>query len=401
LKGGFYMNFIKVLHIAYKNIPLYKNGQFELNLMATDKVADTSQVFPIRNSLYSQKLAAIIGINASGKTSSLKLLYLALSIILDNTSLNAVNLYGREFLQNDTELRIIFTYQDNCYELHSLIGKKLDTRSKGIKLFFKEEFLRSKKLLTIKTKKDALRFEDHSGINIVQRTKMPDAALSVLQDDDSIVITVTKNNTTALRQFMSFTNMNMLISPGTTPAEVLHAFDANLDELITEDTSNGLTYTVRFKNQEKALTIHSPLGLNNLISSGTIKGQNMISLIKDILTNGGYLIVDELENHMNKELLRMITDIFKSERINKHGACLLFSTHYTEILDFMDRKDNIYVVRREQALANNIEVLNYAKEVKRNDVKKSEIILSNYIKGTAPLYENIQSLEDYLCSEQD
>ena len=67
----------------------------------------------------------------------------------------------------------------------------------------------------------------------------------------------------------------------------------------------------------------------------------------------------------------------------------------------MDRKDNIYVVRRELTPDNNIEVLNYANEVKRNDVKKSEIILSNYIKGTAPLYENIQALEDYLCNEQN
>ena len=44
-----------------------------------------------------------------------------------------------------------------------------------------------------------------------------------------------------------------------------------------------------------------------------------------------------------------------------------------------------------------IEILNYAKEVKRNDVKKSEVILSNYIQGTAPRYEYIQALEDSLC----
>ena len=395
------MKSIKILYIAYKNIPLYKNGQFELNLMATDKVADASQVFPIRNSIYSQKLTAIIGINASGKTSSLKLLYLALAIVLDNTSLNTTNLYGTEFLQDGTELCIVFAYHNSCYELHSIIGKQVDVRNKNTKLFFKEEYLRSKKLSSIKTKKDALIFKNGMGTTLVQRTKMPAAALAVLQDDDSVVITVTKNSTTALRQFMSFTNMNMLLAPGTTPSEVLHAFDANLEELTTEDTSDGLTYTVRFKNQEKPLTLHSPIGLNNLISLGTIKGQNMIALIKDILANGGYLIVDELENHMNKELLRMITDIFKNDRINKHGACLLFSTHYTEILDFMDRKDNIYVVRRELTPDNNIEVLNYANEVKRNDVKKSEIILSNYIKGTAPLYENIQALEDYLCNEQN
>ena len=391
------MDYIKILYISYKNIPLYKNGEFAVNLMATDKVTDSTQVFPIHSSIYSQKLAAIIGINASGKTSSLKLIYQALAIILDNTSLNSNELYGRELLQDDTDLRIVFTFKDKCYELTATIGKKFNARTNSSKLYYKEEVLRSKSLASIKTKKRILDFSHAS--TMVKRTEMPEAAQAVLQDDDSIVITVTKNNTTTLRQFISFTNMNLLLTTGTTPTQVLHAFDSNLDELTSENTADGLTYTVRFKNQQKALTVHSPAGLNNLISSGTIKGQNMISLIKDILTTGGYLIVDELENHMNKELLRMITDIFKNERINKHGACLIFTTHYTEILDFMDRKDNIYVVRREQNPANNIEVLNYANEVKRNDVKKSEIILSNYIKGTAPLYENIQALEDYLCSE--
>ena len=85
---------------------------------------------------------------------------------------------------------------------------------------------------------------------------------------------------------------------------------------------------------------------------------------------------------------------------HKHGACLIFSTHYAEILDFMDRKDNIYITRRNQT-DTSIELLNYASEVKRNDVKKSDVILSNYIEGTAPSYESIQALEDYLCSRID
>ena len=40
----------------------------------------------------------------------------------------------------------------------------------------------------------------------------------------------------------------------------------------------------------------------------------------------------------------------------------------------MERKDNIYITRRNRTDAS-IELLNYASEVKRNDVKKSDIIL--------------------------
>ena len=63
----------------------------------------------------------------------------------------------------------------------------------------------------------------------------------------------------------------------------------------------------------------------------------------------------------------------------------------------MDRKDNIYITRRQNANSFAIEVLNYATQVSRNDVKKSEVILANYVKGTAPSYENIQALKDSIC----
>ena len=40
----------------------------------------------------------------------------------------------------------------------------------------------------------------------------------------------------------------------------------------------------------------------------------------------------------------------------------------------MERKDNIYITRRNRTDAS-IELLNYASEIKRNDVKKSDVIL--------------------------
>ena len=134
-----------------------------------------------------------------------------------------------------------------------------------------------------------------------------------------------------------------------------------------------------------------------MISSGTIKGQNLICMIQSILQKGGYLLVDELENHMNKALVQMILDLFKDPLINPKGACLLFSTHYTEILDFIDRKDDIYITRRAKEKGNPLELINYADVVRRNDVKKSEVFISNYIGGTAPSYAYIEALKEALC----
>ena len=63
----------------------------------------------------------------------------------------------------------------------------------------------------------------------------------------------------------------------------------------------------------------------------------------------------------------------------------------------LDRKDNIFITRKEPENHMDIEILNYAREVKRNDIKKSEVFFSYFIQGTAPRYEYIQALEDSLC----
>ena len=182
---------------------------------------------------------------------------------------------------------------------------------------------------------------------------------------------------------------------------VLNAFDPNLETLASENHDGEIFYRVKFKNQDHSYQIHNLTTLSDMISSGTIKGQNLICMIQKVLEKGGYLLIDELENHMNKALVQMILDIFKDPRINKKGACLLFSTHYTEILDFIDRKDDIYITRRAKDSTRQLEILNYAEVVKRNDVKKSEVFISNYIGGTAPSYEYIQALKEALCHLDD
>ena len=390
------MDSMKILRIRYENIPLFHDGRFEFNFMAEDRVSDPTQVFQLRKNLYTQKLSALVGINASGKTSALKLIFFAMSVLLNRKSLNEIP-YGSELLQDGTTITMDFCYQNKCYELSSIIGRATPPHDDvDMVLYFKEEFLFKKTLASVKSKKDLFEF---GGISpIIRRSVLPSETLDFLKNDDSVITGIIRSQLPPLRSLIGAVNINFWLAKESPAAEILHAFDTNLDELTVSKSDNNVTYTIKFKNDPRRLNVASAWGLTKFISSGTIKGQNLMAHIKNVLLTGGYLIVDELENHLNKELVHMIMSIFKNERINKHGACLIFSTHYTEILDFMDRKDNIYITRRNQKGAS-IELLNYASEVKRNDVKKSEVILSNYIEGTAPSYESIQELEDYLCRE--
>lgn len=395
------MDSIKILQIKYNNLPYYQDGSFTFNLLATDRVVSDESVFPIKNSIFTQNISAIVGINASGKTMALKLIHLAMSIVLNNTSLNSGELPGCKLIQDGTELTVTFVCSDMCYQLKSTFGKKLQEKLHKDYLYYKEERLAQKTVKSIKTKRESIDFTKVPAESVTVRSEMPQQMLSFMHDDDSIVIKVTKNNTTILADLLSYNDTNILNSYDKMTAASLHLFDANLDEIAVKNDRDDATYEITFKGQ-RPITVTSLQQLNDIVSSGTIKGQNMISLIRTVLAGGGYLLVDELENHLNKEILHVLTDIFKEPTMNPKGACLIFSTHYAEILDFIDRKDSVYVARKSLETPTKLELFNYSEDAKhptrkaRNDIKKSEIILSNYLGGTAPMYEDIKAFKEIL-----
>lgn len=382
---------VRILHIAYDNVALFKDGKFDVNFIALDRVAEEEPVFKIHKTIYGQKTIALSGINASGKTSALKLMLLAMSIVVDNYNLNAEQLYGRELWRDGSELTVIFCYKGFVYKLHSIVG--IDVNAKD-RYYYKDEFLYKKSLSSVSSKKNLFEFSEP----IETRSKMDADKQAFIKSDASIVVSITKNNDTMLRHMLPFTNANYALTSGSTPQEILHLFDTDLDELniIKNET---VSYQVKFKGSNIQQNVNGLFALGNIISSGTIKGQNIMSFILQVVRNGGYLVVDELENHLNKELVHTIINLFKNPKINKRGACLIFSTHYAEILDFIDRKDNIFIMRKGYKGSAGVELKRYADVVTRNDIKKSDIILSDYIGGTAPSYEYIQALEDFLCRD--
>lgn len=110
-----------------------------------------------------------------------------------------------------------------------------------------------------------------------------------------------------------------------------------------------------------------------------------------VLRTGGYLIIDDLERHFSKEIVQMILELFDTQESNPNGACIIFSTHYAEILDFIRRTDNLYITRRKDGL---LSVSKLSAEFRRNDIKISDLFLSNYPGGTAPKFKQIQNLKE-------
>lgn len=384
---------MKILRIAFDNINIFSKG-FSVDFTASDRVIDDSQVYAVSKSIYTQKVMGFVGINASGKTTALKLIIMAMEIVAKNRCLSDTVMSCR-IMKDNTIMTVDFVINDMIYRLESVIGisdPEMNDKNRNASCYFREEKIYSKTCSSVKNKKQIFEFDNKAALI---RSEIDNEIKKYLDEKQSIVKPIVENDNTTIYDSVFRTNFNVLTLNKNNDISYVNLFDNNIDKL--QNTEKG--FYLKFKNDDHSYNIDQPLEVTDILSSGTIKGTHLMSLASYILKNGGYLIVDEMENHMNKRLVQMFIRLFTDNDINKKGACLIFTTHYMEIVDTIERKDNIYVLRRNADMV--AEVSRYSDHVKRNDVKKSDILLSNYIEGTAPSYDDIQKVREALCKQTD
>ena len=84
--------------------------------------------------------------------------------------------------------------------------------------------------------------------------------------------------------------------------------------------------------------------------------------------------------------------LYKDKTVNKHGASLIFSTHYCEVLDQMGRQDNIWICKADDKVT--LENM-YLKYDIRNELLKSKQYYNNAFQ-TAVNYEALMMLKKVL-----
>ena len=216
-----------------------------------------------------------------------------------------------------------------------------------------------------------------------------------LSDDVSIIIAYNKRKKEEMNivSLLSFTNRNVLPFAEEIPMEVISFLDPTVEQLYFDRTENKKLIHLQFRGKKEIL-LNSPVDLNHYLSSGTIKGIVAFTLAKEVLKSGGYLVMDEIENHFNKEIVSTLIRFFMDTRLNKKGGTLIFTTHYPELLDEYDRNDSIHIIRNR----NGIVVENLANLLKRNDIKKSEAYQSGFLEGTTPMYESYMRLKKSIAN---
>lgn len=216
-----------------------------------------------------------------------------------------------------------------------------------------------------------------------------------MPDDVSIMIAHNKkyNEHIRIANLLLFTNVNVFPFVGNVPKEIIAFLDSTIESLYFDEMDQKIKIHLKFKGREE-IVLNDPVELNNYLSSGTVKGMITFTLAQEVLREGGYLVVDELENHFNKEIVTTLMRFFMDSRLNKKGGTLIFSTHYPELLDEYERNDSIFITRNRHGIV----VENLSNILKRNDIKKSDAYQSGFLEGTTPLYESYMQLKKSIAA---
>lgn len=379
---------MKLLSISAKGLPLFKE-ELHITFFAGQRVseADRSQLHLLRkgSSYYLNNAISLIGINASGKTSALKVVLLALNM-LNNEPINHIE--TRDILGQSKKVTLDICFFSDCDEicrLETVIATTLG-KNKEIKYAIKEETLWTKPASAVTTKKQLLDFD---GITPSAKRSNDEA---FLPSDISIIIAYNKQHQQHIEvaDLLSLTNINVLPISDDIPLDIVTYLDPTVENLsfAHEDNDNKISVHLKFRGKSEII-LSDPVELNHYLSSGTIKGIVTFTLAIRILKSGGYLVIDELENHFNKEIVATLIRFFMDAAMNRFGGTLIFTTHYPELLDEFERNDCIYIVRNRDGIT----VSNLTDILKRNDLKKSDAYQSGFLEGTVPIYEAYLNLK--------
>ncbi len=369
---------MKVLRIVANGLPLFKQ-ELDLVFYAQQRVCDEDKesLFSLGQNMYLHMANAFIGINASGKTSVLKVIQLALSI-LNNEPINHVEAKTILGATEKATFNIFFLDKEqNVCCLETEIASRKG-KSGEYTYYILNEKLWEKPLQSVKSKKYLTDFSEMTPVSVRNADEL------FLSDDVSFVIAHNKkaNDSLDICSLLSYTNVNVLPFTEDIPVDVIAFLDPTIEKLCFERNETKQIIHLKFYDEDE-MVLNNAQELERYLSSGTIKGIVTFSMVKEVLRSGGYLLVDEIENHFNKEIVMTLIRFFMDARLNKKGGVLIFTTHYPEILDEYDRNDAINIVRNRKGITVN----NLSNILKRNDIKKSDAYQSGFLEGTTPAYE--------------
>lgn len=342
------LNLLKIKVTGFKLL----EDNFEIDFTSRARVYEidkSKEIFEVDKGLYLFRSMAFVGGNSSGKSTVLSLILKTLLLL----QTGRWEFLSREFNKDKINLTIIFYLDGNLYNYKVSLGKidydkisianhysPIENESLIVLAYSKVRGIKSLELLETEGKEESELFKsslkDTSAI-----TKITSGKVNV---DDFNNNNITNFNETIVRNtfFTSLNNCDReLVS------SIIKLLDDNIEYIIYDNLGH-----VKFKRVNDKEMFISTNELIAILSAGTFRGVELYIRCIDSLRNGKTIIVDEIENSFQKNLLYNLLFLFNDEKINTKNAQLIFSTHYIEILDYLSRRDSIFITHKESGIIN-------------------------------------------------
>lgn len=393
---------MKLLKITLEDLPLFQKGT-EISFLTESRVKESErhELIHLFKNFYLNRTLTFTGLNAAGKTQTLNVIAFVMNLIqakpINNPTPKAFlsdksNVLNLGIEQKGKISVYFYSHIDDEASVNKLevtILRTKDSSDDEYKYFISEEILYRKSTAGIRSKKDLYCFnkKENEKIQILDRKSEDFLALS----SDVSLLNVFYNLKTYkklyYRDMLGFTDFNMLNTFGPVPLEIIQFLDPSIEflkfDIVEERGKKDFKIELKFKGNERVEVLDSPTELNTILSSGTVKGLGVFMRAVLTLKNGGVMLIDELENHFNREIALTLIHLFTDRKINTGGAVLVYTTHYSELLDTLDRNDSVYIVSKD----NNIFLKKLSDELKRNDIRRSDQFIKGILSHTAPKYD--------------
>lgn len=349
--------------LKLKTVSGYKmlEKNFEINFLTKtriDKSVLNKELIELEDDFFYPIETILIGKNSSGKTTTLEFIYLILRFIL--TGRIPASFFSE---QDFFETEFVFYNKGKIYKYNGLFYKD-ESVTKDFLIIKNESLLVG--TYNKSSKKDLSNISYRVNSLIKSNVGGDTSDISKLEfGDSSILVNKIAENSTSFASLIS--NINKIYKSDVF-SSIVSLFDNSIESiklLINDNMPIGFLF--KRINRDEILVSYDYL--KSVLSSGTLRGIYIFAASIIAFNNGGHIMIDEIEKSFNKNLIENLILLFRDKKVNKKNASLIYSTHYSELLDDSPRCDNINVLHRDKDV---ISIKNMCESYKiRNDLSKS------------------------------
>lgn len=112
-------------------------------------------------------------------------------------------------------------------------------------------------------------------------------------------------------------------------------------------------------------------------SDGTLTWMSLMPDLVAVLENGGTLVVDELDSSLHTAISGKLIEMFQDPETNRHGAQIIFTTHDTNLLGYLNR-DEVWLTSKR---ADGSTELTPLSDFRSDRVRRSTNLERGYLEG--------------------